>query len=321
MKTFRFFIFLFSVLAISAVFFACDTTEDPPAPSLAPSISVQLPTVTAKNVDVYEDISFAFTCSYNLNTKKALSKVTMIAKFSNPTKANETLMDTLVPAAYSNSWTLQYMYSVPGNAPENQVINIVISCEDKDGQIATRTYNFTVKYMSDVWDNNLEMGAQSNTTLGSYYRSDSNKIMLSSQAKQPSYQKKVDFVFVYDEINLNGDCIAAPNSTIVSDQVVDLCGPFTTKNATLFKQLPPMTDEEYNKIRTAAAIAQLFNNGAGNGTAAIKTLTDGSSGTDATVFVFKTVDNKYGISKITEVVLGNPQMKNSLKLNVKVSKK
>jgi hypothetical protein len=251
-----------------------------------------------------------------LNSKASLDSVKCVAKFT--PGGTQTLFTEKIPSAYSNSYTKQYLYTIPANAPLNQVITLTFSVKDEDGYVGSRQFTFTVKDLSDVIIRDLELGAQSNTSLGSYFAADSNVVYKSAYAKANA--SRIDFVYVYDEFG-NADCIAAPNNAIVSDQTVDLCGAFPVKNATMFKPLPPMTDSAYDKIRTATEIMNKYNSTSGSGTGVIKTLTDGTGGTDASFITFKTVNNQYGIAKVLEIKQVDPGMKNSIKMNVRVTKK
>jgi hypothetical protein len=322
MKTLKLILFFFTVTAIAAGFYSCDSSSDTVAPILAPGITFTEPTSQSINVDHYYDVVFSFTCKYNLTSKKALSKVKIVATYT--PGGTETLMDTVVPTANSNAWTIQYVYTVSPNAPYNQVINLAFSVTDADNKTSSKTYTLSVKPISDILENDVTMGAQSNVTYGSYFVSDSCKVYKSGLAKQSANQPRVDFVYLNDLFGGNGDCIAAPSDPIVSDQTVDLCGPFSIKNATELKQLPPMSDSAYNKIRTSAAISALFNAGSGTKVTVVKTLFDGgASSADATIIVFKTkaAIPQYGILKVKQITNASDQAKNTMILNVRISKK
>jgi hypothetical protein len=284
MKTIRLLFFLSSVFAISAVFFACGGGTTPDAPNVSPSIYVTQPTVTVGPVDWYTDITFSVTCNYNTTTKKALKNLKLVVKYT--PGSTQTLVDTTIDPKYSNSYPFQYLYTVSPTAPLNQVISFTLTVTDADSKTGTKVFTYTVNDLSDILDYNINMGAQSNATYGSYYAGDSNKVYKSTYAKTAQGQPRIDFVYLYDAVGGYGDCIAAPNNSIVSDQDVDLCGSFSTKNATTFKQLPPMTDSAYNKIRSKLAISQLFNTGSGAPIGAIKTLIDDAGGSMNATFLY-----------------------------------
>jgi hypothetical protein len=321
MKTFRLLFFLAVVTAISATFISCggDDTTTPPANN--PTITFSQPTAQSINVDHYQDIVFNFTCTQNGTTKKALSRLKITAKY-NP-GGIETLVDT--PALASNTFSFTYLYTISPNAPENQIISLTFSIEDKDGLIGSKVYTLSVKDLSDIIEKDIKMGAQSNATIGSYFASDSAVVYKSGTAKQSSNQARIDFVYLFDDFGGSADCIAAPRDTLVAVNNPNLCGSFAwaKKNATTFKQIPPMTDSAYNKIRTAAEIKQLYNNGTGTAVGAITQLTDASGGTDPTIIVFKTVGAtpQYGLMKVKAITQDAIGAKDDILLNVRVTKK
>lgn len=319
MKTLRVLFFLAAIISISVAFNACKGPDDPIVPAaLTPSITATTPTTTTMDVDRYQDIPFNLTFKYNLTSKKMLSKVMITAKYSPGLK-----IDTLVNStgcAGKDTWNLQYLYTVPGDVSYTTLITITATVEDADGKIGTKNFNFTVKDLSDIREIfvNNTMGAQGNTTYGSFFRSDSCTIVKSIWAK--ANQSLVDFVYFNDLADGNGDCIGAPNDALLAKQTVNLCGTWTTKNATKFIQIPAMSDSAYNKIRSKKAISDLYNGV--NILTVIKTLTDGGGGTDPTYIVFKTAATtpRYGIIRIITLTKASDEAKNSVLLNVKVGK-
>lgn len=319
MKKFRFFFFLATVLAISTVFYNCGGSEDPIVNLPTIKFTAPLPiTVTSFKVDRYQDITFKFTGAQNAVSKKTLSKVKMEVKYSGA--GTETLLDSTVNAA---SISVVKTYSVKGDAPWNQVITITFSIEDKDAKIVTKVYTLTLDpSISDIIEGEVSMGAQSDT-MGSYFAADQIQVLKAAPAKLIANQPRIDFVFLNDEVGSNGDCIAAPSDPIVADQSINLCGNFTTKNATQFKQLAYDGDTVYYKIRSKAALQSLFENGTGVGVGVIKSLTDGDGGTEPTVMAFKTVGTivQFGLIRVKKITYGTTGPKNEVLISVKVSKK
>jgi hypothetical protein len=158
------------------------------------------------------------------------------------------------------------------------------------------------------------MGAQSNVTLGSYFASDSGTVMLSGKAK--SNQSRIDFCYFFNE-NGDGNSIAAPSSVDLANNT-NLVALFTTKNATQFKLIPIADPADFDKIRSAIAVQQLFNAG-GTSTDYIKTITAGG-GVSTSYIAFKTVKNKFGIMKVVDIIQDATQTKNSVVLDVRVQK-
>jgi hypothetical protein len=119
MKTFRLLFFLVVVTAISATFISCGGDDNPTPPSNNPTITIT-PTTQSINVDRYQDITFNITCTQNSTTKKALSKLKIVAKYTpagSVPGGTETLVDT--PALAADHFSYNYIYTVSASAPYN----------------------------------------------------------------------------------------------------------------------------------------------------------------------------------------------------------
>jgi len=318
MKTLKLIIFLGSIFAITAVFFACSPTPTTDPASLLPSLKFISPTNAVTQNDRYEEIKFHFTAAYNLNTTKTLTNVKMVASFTNPTSADVIILDSAVPAAVNKSIEIQENFTIPGTAPYGQVIKVTVSVEDINLKINTKVFTFTVTNLSDLNYYDVTMGAQSNVTLGSYFATDSGQVLLKGKAL--NNQGRVDFIYFFNESG-DGNCIASPNNQVLFDNS-DLVALFTTKNNTLFKMIALADPSDYDKIRSYEAIQQLYNSGTGNGTTYIPTITDGGGGTSVSYIVFKTAKIKFGIMKVIDIILGDGgfQTRNSVHLDVRVQK-
>lgn len=146
----------------------------------------------------------------------------------------------------------------------------------------------------------VKMGAQSNTTIGSFYSFGANKVYTNDLAS--ANQDTIEFLCFYehDEINnrINDITLASPGANITgiftgsSDP-----STWTTKNLTKFQvPVPEITVEEFDNLdKNDATIESYFDNTVASGNKKAKLLTVGD------IYAFKTHNNVYGLIKVISV--------------------
>lgn len=162
----------------------------------------------------------------------------------------------------------------------------------------------------------VTMGAQSNTTIGSFYSTGQNKVYAQDLAF--TSQDTIDFLCFYehDVINnrINDITLASPGSNItgifIGDSKPDT---WAVKNLTKF-QAPAqaITVEEFDLLdQNDATIESYFDNTVTSGNKKAKVLVAGD------IYAFKTHNSVYGLLKVIEVVQG---AEGSVKFEVKLKK-
>jgi hypothetical protein len=316
MKTFKLLLFFSSVFAISAAFFACDgtTTTDPAA--VAPGLTFMYPDAAKPLVqaDRYELIKFNFTATSNASTQKELSYIKIVKTVKGVT-GSVTLIDSLATTwANKKSKKIEFNYMIPGDAAWGSVITITITAEDIAQQKTFKAFSFTVTNLSDLNHYDLDtLGAQNNSTFGSYYSTETGSVWLKGIAQ--SNKTKVDFIYFFSENDAH--CIAAPKSTELDITSLVQNWTATEKNNTDFKKVMMSDDTEFDRIRSADSISKKF---LGGGTSnIIKSITWGG-GVSTTYIVFKNAKGKYGIIKVNTVEETSDQTKSYMVVSVKVQK-
>jgi len=144
------------------------------------------------------------------------------------------------------------------------------------------------------------MGAQSNTTIGSFYSLGENKVYTLEQAAIK--QDTIDFLCFYehDVVNdrINDITLASPGANITGIFTGDsIPSTWPTKNLTKFQApVPTITVEEFDLLdKNDATIESYFDNTVTSGNRKAKLLTVGD------IYAFKTQDNIYGLLKVISV--------------------
>lgn len=183
----------------------------------------------------------------------------------------------------------------------------VFRVTDVDGNSDDLTLNVTAQ--GDPGINSYTavlMGAQDNTTYGSFYDAESNTVYMIADAKTNA--AAVDIVYFYGATNLA--TLAAPSdqaSQDVYNQSTSGIQTWSVKNATMFKTTS-LTGSDFNAVATSADI----NTHASGGTATKANLL--ASGE---VVAFETVGGKKGLVHIGAITTG---ANGSITLNVKIQK-
>lgn len=146
----------------------------------------------------------------------------------------------------------------------------------------------------------VKLGAQSNTTIGSFYSFGENQVYTNDLASEN--QDTIDFLCFYehDVVNnrINDITLSSPGANITgiftgeSDP-----STWTTKKLTKFQApVPTITVEEFDQLDiNDATIETYFDNTVASGNKKAKLLTAGN------IYAFKTQENIYGLLKVISV--------------------
>lgn len=146
----------------------------------------------------------------------------------------------------------------------------------------------------------VKMGAQSNTTIGSFYSLGQNKVYTNDLAA--ANQDTIDFLCFYEHDvannRINDITLASPGSNItgIFTGTTDP-GTWTTKNLTKFQApVPAITVAEFDLLeQDDATIPSYFDNTVASGNKKAKTLAVDN------IYAFKTHNNVYGLFKVISV--------------------
>ena len=206
---------------------------------------------------------------------------------------SETLLATISDFSSTSSVTtsddINYTFSyVLDNITENTTLRV--TAIDKDDQDASQSIEIEVTPINSYTA--ILMGAQTNTTLGSFLDADEGDVYLIADANSNS--EIIDIVYYYGSSNLA--TLTAPDDETVNGGAgnLSLCVGFATKNATRFTSTS-ITATEFDAIDSGAEIAALSG-------------LDESKMTDLAiddVIGFETEDGKKGLIKVADMETGS----------------
>jgi len=297
MKTLKFFALV--LLAGATIFTSCKKDEETgPAPTISfsnyPSGAYEIDFATL-GVTTF-DLSFvvSVTAEEEISTFTAKKKV-----------GSTTTNITPAPADFEGKTSYTYNYLGTFLETDTYPVTLTFTVTDKADQTTELVFTVTKKTGTtgtplgaiDSYTG-VELGAQSNATLGSFYATSSNTIYLMSQAATNS--ANVDICYFYGATNAN--TLGAPTNTDVQSVFSSVSG-WSTINETKFVKNPAGF--------TFASI---------DATTDISGLTFGTDTKANTLAVgdlvaFKTAANKIGFASVTAVATGNT---GSITFSVKV---
>jgi hypothetical protein len=183
-----------------------------------------------------------------------------------------------------------YIDEAQFTAPLNEGSYVyTITVTDKNDLSVSEQFTITVEGGGDPIDefSAILMGAQSNTTLGSYLDVSEGASGVMKQAAASSSQGSIDIVYYYGSTNTA--TLTAPDDETVGGGAgnLSLCEGWTTKNATRFAS-STLSASEFDDVEDDAPIAGLTGLSASKMTA----LSVGD------VIAFETVDGKKGLIKV-----------------------
>jgi len=231
---------------------------------------------------------FGITATPNTTSGKKLTKVTITRKFENEAQQTFFTKDLNDLSSYTLD-TLAYAHAGVG------VDTWVITITDKAGETNNKSFNITTT--AAAGDINtytaVLMGGQANTTVGSYYATTTNTVML--QATAVVNQAAIDFVYYYGNVNMA--TLAAPDDVTVGGGSgnLTLCENWTVKNATRFATTN-ILPADFDAITDDAAIVAA---------AASANLSKANLLDQNDVIAFKTAAGKLGLIKVSQIVTGD----------------
>jgi hypothetical protein len=166
--------------------------------------------------------------------------------------------------------------------------------------IAALTFNSSCK-KDDNQPSKLivKMGAQTNSTIGSFYSLTENKVYTQDLAS--ANQSAIDFLCFYEHVEpsrINDITLASPGATITGIFTgTTEPNTWTTKNLTKFQTpVPAITVEQFDNLDNYdATIESYFDNSVASGNKKAKLLTVGN------IYAFKTQNNTSGLLKVLSV--------------------
>lgn len=295
MKNIKSILALFIVAAGVGFFSNCDDpVVDPPVTSELPILNIQTnfqgTTVQAWRA---EEFNFAITAAENTTTKSQISKfeINIIAPGAD--------WDTTITVGQS-SFTYNYSYKVPTDVADGNTISITFSATDQKSKVKKITYTLNCVDPKDIifWEG-IELGAQSNASIGSSFSTTTGKSYLISEAN--AAQDEIDWVYLYDLKNSWTACFVSPSDgtmwgTNTASQYPNFgVHAWTVKNNTQFKQIVTgdITSDEFANL-SAAQIAEHYTNNSQPARTAAFPLTD-ANGQPPSIYAFRTTEQKYGV--------------------------
>lgn len=280
------FLFMLMLALTVGIFSSCTDDEiDPPTivvtvegtPSYEKGTEVVYHLVIAGNEDLFD---FWADPSSTGTVAPVISNIS-------PTDA----FDDLVALEFKKNLTkveFDYTYTIPTSVGVDTEIKITFEVTDKKDNVTKKEMTFTVVSGAGAIDRftAVLMGAQDNTTDGSFLDVSANNVML--QAAASVAQGSVDMVFYYGVTNKATIC--APNDVTVGGGAASfaLCEGWTTKNPTKFGA-STVTAAEFTAMNDDAMLSSI----SGLSASLMKDLAVGD------IFAFTTVDDKNGLVKVS----------------------
>lgn len=277
--------FLFVLIGIVAVGFLNSCTEEEKDP----------PTIIISEVAGATYVPGTYV-DYVLNISSNEELVSLYIEESTLSNPASEILST-VPAdaldadlEFANNLTsvqVTYRYHIPATIAAGSTINIGFEVED-NATIGNEEVTITVVSAANPINTftAVLMGAQSNTTNGSYLDAHAGQVYMQAQAV--NNQALIDMVYYYGASNLA--TFAAPSDVTVGGGAgnLTLCEGWTTKNATKFGT-SAVTVAQFDAMTNDAAISQV------TGLADSKIVQVDVDD----VFAFETSDGKKGLIKVT----------------------
>lgn len=188
---------------------------------------------------------------------------------------------------------ISYRYYIPASISDGSQLSITFEVDDKDAT-GSESVQFTVTAAAATISNftAVLMGAQGNSTVGSFLDAASGQVYLQSDAA--NNQEKIDIVYYYGSTNMATIC--APNDPTVGGGTgnLTLCEGWATTNATLFGT-STVTATDFDAMTDDSTISGLSG-------------MDQSKMTDLKandVVAFETADGKKGLFKVAALTTGS----------------
>lgn len=189
-------------------------------------------------------------------------KIDKIEVYEEAGGSSGTLLETITVGA--SSYDLEYSYKISSTASDGDVIKLSFKVYDeakKEDLVNTSEESVTLN-ITETGDpiysyTAVLMGAQNNSSTGSFYNSADDMVYLIAQAN--SNQSKVDFIYYYG--NSNDATLAAPDDATVDGSLgasgFDWTQSWTVKNATRFKASSGFTTSEFDAMTDDSDIAEI----------------------------------------------------------------
>ena len=307
------------VIALAISFVNCDDDDDDDNTTSNNPILTIVTSFSGTTVQAWRGEQFSFSITAAENEVSGKELVDLEVDIIAPGKDSSNTY-----AIGASSYTLNLTYEVPQDVQDQNSITISFTLNDKAGKSTTKTFVFNIVDPADVDTyTGIELGAQSNATLGSFFSTSTGQVFLVSEAR--NNQQLVDWIYIYDtKAGPYTAVFASPDhsslfGTNYSSQypVYDVHN-YTIKRSTRFKQiaLGSITVAEFDNM-TSVQLANKYNNNSNPERDYAPYLVDQAGG-GPSWFAFKTGSGKYGVFVVTKITDYQPT--GSLIFNAKVQK-
>ncbi len=307
MKKMRFLTLVIAVLGMSFLMSSCGGNDQHAAPTISiskTSWELDFSNDTAVQVLFTADVNAeAKVESFTITEKKidqnggetsAAYDANTTSSFKGETSKKYTFDKTFYLSDFVNTSTYKYVFAVTDKDGQSYSVTVTITKKEEAQSPNATTYSAVL------------MGAQSNSTVGSFYDVEANTVYTLNDAN--NNQSVIDFVYYYG--NTNAATMAAPD-----DETVNGSGQnsftwtqnWSTQNATRFYDLGSV---DFDAIQTVADVENAISNATGSPVSKVTQLTAGS------IVGFTTAAGTKGVFKVTDLTAAND---GTIKIDVKIN--
>ena len=274
-----------------------DDPEDEPLPT-APSLSLSGDLSTEDSFEVGDSVAVTVTFTtpgelsgfnYQVTVNKDSTDESVQSKvFQSPTDIGYT--DTDINGGFNFIFSESLEESLSG-----KTVTIDFEVVDKADQLGTDSWTFEVTAGISEYQTVL-IGAQLNTTLGSFYDATENEVYLTDGARDNN--EKIDLIYYYlnTEANPETAIMASPDNDEV--ELTFTTWPFTTENSTKLKTSSSVYADVTSSVSVASAYSEVGDDmsrivGLAKGDVVAFQL-DASKGSKYGVFEVESIDGEFG---------------------------
>jgi len=278
---------------------SCNEEVDTPVCVLDyPTLIILKPQKLVFNVFNGDTINFQFIANADEFSQKDIKKIDFIVSYENGKKWDTTWYPD---NSEKKSFTKNYDLTISGDSVDKYLM-ILIRATNIHNHIAQKSVVLNIISRSGLNEyNSVKLGTEYNIDFGQFFNSEENKVYKIAEAKAVG-QQYIDFAYAYNISTLS--IIISPDN----DSYFGIgTGKFkayqvhtwTTRNATRFKIVSPMTQSEWEVLNNKN-IEEKWKTIYSDQKEA-KNLFDGLGGSPKAHVLFKTSKNKIGIFRVTSI--------------------
>lgn len=282
----------FNMAALAAAVCLSSCTKDETEPTPAPTVQL-----VPGDANVTEPGGTKYTIVANYHADEKISQISVFKKVDNDKSDFVPVLTKEFNSSTDHSVTYQVDVPVTGSVVyEFQIM-------DKNNKTASKSITVSAEATASPINSYsaVLMGANKNTTLGSFFSTSDGMVLKLADAKSKS--NMVDFLYYYGANNQA--TLAAPSDPDANKMFVM---EWTTENATILSKTS-ITAADFDGAMSGEQIAEK----------AVANL-DGTTATNlktGDVVAFKTSGNKVGLIKVTKITTGDT---GAITIDVKVQK-